>query len=89
MPPGRRDSDRLPVIAHPAGLSYLTDEGAGEVQTPLRGSGARRLRIGDRVWLRHAKSGEVCEHVNKLHLVHADGRVEETPTYRGEGRVFL
>ena len=85
-PPGK---DRLPVIAHPAGLSYLPDEGAGEVQTPLRGPGATRLRIGDRVWLRHAKSGEVCEHVNKLHLVHADGRVEETPTYRGEGRVFL
>jgi D-serine deaminase-like pyridoxal phosphate-dependent protein len=64
-------------------------EGAGEAQTPLRGPGVRRLSVGDRVWFRHAKAGEVCERVNELHLV-ADGTVIATvPTYRGEGRAFL
>ena len=51
------------------------------------------MRIGDRVWLRHTKSGELSEHVDVFHLVDVvDGRatvVGETPSYRGEGKVFL
>ena len=85
-PPGR---DRLPVVAYPPGLAYFTDEGAGEVQTPLRGDSARGLAIGDRVWFRHAKAGELCERVNTLHLVSGDRIIEAVPTYRGEGRAFL
>jgi hypothetical protein len=40
-------------------------------------------------WFCHAKSGEVCEHVNTLQLVAANGVAEPAPTYRGEGRVFV
>ncbi|WP_051266960.1 amino acid deaminase/aldolase [Nakamurella lactea] len=84
-PPG---ADRLPVLADPPGLRYLAAEAAGEVQTPVRGRAAGRLRVGDQVWLRHAKSGEPAEHLQRVHLV-ADGAVTETwPTYRGEGQVF-
>lgn len=50
---------------------------------------ADTLRIGDRVWFRHAKAGELCEHVRELHLVDGDRIVETVPTYRGEGRAFL
>jgi D-serine deaminase-like pyridoxal phosphate-dependent protein len=82
-------TDRLPVPVWPVGLSLLPSEGAGEAQTPLAGEAADDLVLGDRVWWRHAKAGELCERVTSLVLV-ADGAVVGTvPTYRGEGRAFL
>ncbi|MEW9547626.1 amino acid deaminase/aldolase [Nonomuraea sp. NPDC050783] len=86
---GAAGPSRLPQPYLPAGLRYVPDEGAGEVQTPLRGPAARELRIGDRVWFRHAKAGELCERFDALHLVEGDTLVETVPTYRGEGRTFL
>lgn len=86
---GRPGRDRLPVPVWPRGLSLVPTEGAGEVQTPLAGPGAARLRVGDRVWFRHAKAGELCEHVDALHLVDDTGLAGTAPTYRGEGRTFL
>lgn len=83
--PGR---DRLPTPVWPEGLGLTSLEGAGEAQTPLVGTGAGALAIGDRVWFRHAKAGEVCERVNELHLVHGGSVVASVPTYRGEGRAF-
>jgi D-serine deaminase-like pyridoxal phosphate-dependent protein len=80
--------DRLPTPVWPDGLGLTSLEGAGEAQTPLVGSGAGALAIGDRVWFRHAKAGEVCERVNELHLVHDGAVVASVPTYRGEGRAF-
>ncbi|WP_158865028.1 alanine racemase [Leifsonia sp. AG29] len=89
-PPG---PDRLPKPVWPAGLTMVAREMAGEVQTPVRGAAASVLRVGDRVWFRHTKSGELSEHVNAFQLVDSvDGRVAvigEVPTYRGEGRDFL
>jgi D-serine deaminase-like pyridoxal phosphate-dependent protein len=84
-PAGR---DRLPAPWLPAGLRLLRIEGAGEVQTPLRGAAADGLRLGDRVWFRHAKAGELCEHVNTLHLVLGETTAEPVPTYRGEFQAF-
>ena len=86
--------DRLPKPVWPAGLSYIGSEAAGEVQTPLRGPGARHLGIGDRVWFRHTKSGEPAEHANEVAIIDrgADGGprvVDVVPTYRGEGKCFL
>lgn len=79
---------RMPSVLAPPGLSFVGTEGAGEVQTPLTGSVADALRVGDRVWLRHAKAGEACERFTELHLVRGDEVVETVPTYRGEGRNF-
>jgi D-serine deaminase-like pyridoxal phosphate-dependent protein len=62
---------------------------AGEVQTPVTGPAAARLAVGDRVWLRHTKSGELSEHVNGFVLVDGDRVVDVVPTYRGEGKAFL
>jgi D-serine deaminase-like pyridoxal phosphate-dependent protein len=59
------------------------------VQTPLRGSAADTLAVGDRVWFRHAKAGELCEHVNELHVVDGDALAGSVETYRGEGKAFL
>ena len=84
-PPG---PDRLPVPTYPPGLHWLAAEGTGEVQTPLRGPGTADLRIGDRVWFRHAKAGELCEHVDVLHALAGDEHTGALPTYRGEGRAF-
>ncbi|UBU15222.1 amino acid deaminase/aldolase [Nonomuraea gerenzanensis] len=80
---------RAPQPYLPAGLRYAPEEGAGEVQTPLLGQAAQDLRIGDRVWFRHAKAGELCEHFDALHLIDGDAVVESVPTYRGEGKTFL
>jgi D-serine deaminase-like pyridoxal phosphate-dependent protein len=85
---GAPGPDRLPVATYPAGLRWLPTEGAGEVQTPLRGPGTAELRVGDRVWFRHAKAGEICEHVDVLHAISGDSVVDVLPTYRGEGRAF-
>ncbi|MBF6355232.1 amino acid deaminase/aldolase [Nocardia higoensis] len=77
---------RVPKPVWPEGLRLLGTEGAGEVQTPL--SGARSLRLGDRVWFRHAKAGELCERFDAVHLVEPDGSRTTVPTYRGEGKNF-
>jgi D-serine deaminase-like pyridoxal phosphate-dependent protein len=86
---GAAGADRLPRPALPPGLRLDRTEGAGEVQTPLLGEAARALRVGDRVWFRHAKAGELCEHFSTLHLVRGERIVESVATYRGEGRTFL
>ncbi|WP_293699619.1 alanine racemase [uncultured Agrococcus sp.] len=81
--------DRLPEPAYPAGLQYLPREGAGEVQTPLRGPAAAALQVGDRVWFRPTKSGEACEHANHVHAVAGGEWSGDMLTYRGEGKVFV
>jgi D-serine deaminase-like pyridoxal phosphate-dependent protein len=84
-PAGR---DRLPVPWAPSGLHLTRLEGAGEVQTPLTGPAAEGLAIGDLVWFRHAKSGELFEHTTSAYLLQGDRFVDEVPTYRGLGLAF-
>jgi D-serine deaminase-like pyridoxal phosphate-dependent protein len=86
---GSGDPARLPAPWLPSGLRLDSEEGAGEVQTPLLGAAASQLSIGDRVYLRHAKAGELCERFDSLHLVEGDEIVDVVPTYRGEGQAFL
>ncbi|WP_329371331.1 amino acid deaminase/aldolase [Streptomyces sp. NBC_00669] len=86
---GAAGPDRLPVPYLPEGLRYDAQEGPGEVQTPLLGSAADDLLIGDKVWFRHAKAGELCERFDRLRLIEGDRVVAEVPTYRGEGKTFL
>lgn len=85
---GPAEPSRLPSPYLPEGLSLLGFEGAGEVQTPVSGEAARHLRLGDRVWFRHAKAGELAERFTHYHVVIGD-RVDRTvPTYRGEHQNF-
>jgi D-serine deaminase-like pyridoxal phosphate-dependent protein len=85
---GAAGKDRLPLPWAPDGLSLTTLEGAGEVQTPLTGPGAAELSIGDWVWFRHAKAGELAEHGNTVHLVRDGAVVQSVPTYRGLGQAW-
>ena len=84
---GTGTRDRLPRPYLPAGLTLTGVEGAGEVQTPVRGAAADRLRPGDRVWLRHAKAGELAERFTDYYVLDGD-QVTGVPTYRGEGQCF-
>jgi D-serine deaminase-like pyridoxal phosphate-dependent protein len=80
--------DRAPVPWAPPGLHLTGLEGAGEVQTPLTGHPAALLGIGDLVWFRHAKAGELFEHAGTVHLVSGETIVESVPSYRGAGQTF-
>ncbi len=84
-PPGH---DRLPTIDWPADVEYAATEGAGEVQTPIHGPGTAGLAVGDNVFFRHAKSGELAEHFDEYHVVAAGELFDTWKTYRGEGWTF-
>jgi D-serine deaminase-like pyridoxal phosphate-dependent protein len=86
---GSGDPAGLPSPWLPTGLHLDPEEGAGEVQTPLGGLPARDLQVGDRVYMRHAKAGELCERFDSLHLIEGEEIVDVVPTYRGEGQTFL
>lgn len=79
---------KLPRPWLPEGLTLLPHEGAGEVQTPLRVPRDVSLRVGDPVFFRHAKAGELCERFTTLLLISGDRVVDEVPTYRGDGACF-
>lgn len=81
-------SDRLPRPVWPQGLKLVAREAAGEVQTPVTGAEAARLKVGDRVWWRHTKAGELSEHLNEFALIDDGAVVATVPTYRGEGKAF-
>ncbi|PFG31771.1 amino acid deaminase/aldolase [Paramicrobacterium agarici] len=85
-PPGE---ERLPKAVWPEGLRMMPREMAGEVQTPVEGGAAASLALGDRVWFRHNKSGELSERLNEFLVVDSEGIVDRVPTYRGEGKAFL
>lgn len=81
--------DRQPVVDWPRGLKTNPLEGFGEVQTPLTGEAAHDLRLGDHVWMRPSKAGEQTEYINTVLVVSNGELVDEWPTYRGEGRIFV
>ncbi|MEV0677021.1 amino acid deaminase/aldolase [Actinosynnema sp. NPDC050436] len=85
---GTATPDRHPTPHLPRGLRLLPLEGAGEVQTPVVGRAADALVPGDRVWLRHAKAGELAERFTHYHVLEGDVVTRTVPTYRGEGRSF-
>lgn len=86
---GAAGRDRLPVPALPEGVALLGLEGAGEVQTPLELPPGLDLALGDPVFFRHAKAGELAEHFAEYILVRGDRVVGRAPTYRGLGKCFL
>jgi D-serine deaminase-like pyridoxal phosphate-dependent protein len=86
---GSAGPSRLPIPALPPGLSLLSLEGAGEVQTPLELGRGRELSLGDPVFFRHAKAGELAEHFEEYVLIRGDRIEGRAPTYRGLGKCFL
>jgi len=85
---GAISADRLPVFYEPTFFSYLSLEGAGEVQTPVKVT-RKTVNIGDTLYFRHAKAGELCERFQELHGIRGDKYVGAYTTYRGDGQCFL
>ncbi|HEY9840502.1 MAG TPA: amino acid deaminase/aldolase [Candidatus Obscuribacterales bacterium] len=86
---GSAGSEKQPQIWQPAGASLTELEGAGEVQTPVLYQGPEPLQLGDPIFFRHAKAGELCERFDRLYLLRSGEIVDVVPTYRGEGKTFL
>jgi D-serine deaminase-like pyridoxal phosphate-dependent protein len=86
---GAAGADRLPQPYLPAGARLDPLEGAGETQTPVIYTGDISLAIGDPIFFRHAKAGELCERFTRLLLVSRGAVVGEATTYRGDGQCFL
>ena len=86
---GATGADKQPQPYLPTGAKLTSFEGAGEVQTPVNYTGSQRLDLGDPIFMRHAKAGEVCERFTHLVLVQQGQIVDEVATYRGEGQCFL
>jgi D-serine deaminase-like pyridoxal phosphate-dependent protein len=85
---GAAGPDRSPIPYLPEGLSLTGLEGAGEVQTPLAIPAGLSLAIGDPVFFRHAKAGELAEHFASYALVRGDRVEGRAITYRGAGKAF-
>ena len=87
---GSGDPARLPAPWLPAGPRARPRGGRRRgADAAARPTPPRDLAIGDRVYMRHAKAGELCERFDSLHLVEGDEIVDVVPTYRGEGKTFL
>ncbi len=88
---GSAGSDRLPTPYLPSNLELLSLEGAGEVQTPVRYQtpNESQIHLGDLIFFRHPKAGELCERFSSLQLIRDGQWIQETPTYRGEGQQWM
>ena len=86
---GTPGKDKVPLPWLPEGMKLIDNEAAGEVQTPLTIPQGLSIGIGDPVFFRHSKAGELCERFNDLHLIRNGEVVETVRTYRGDGKCFL
>ena len=86
---GGTGPEKQPRPYLPTGATLDSIEGAGEVQTPVRYKGPIPLTLGDPIFMRHAKAGELCERFTHLLLI-SDGTVKgKYTTYRGDGQCFI
>lgn len=86
---GAMNKDKLPEVFLPTGAALTANEGVGEVQTPVKYNGELPLDLGDPIFFRHSKAGELCERFHNLYVI-KDGKIIDTYlTYRGEGKCFL
>jgi D-serine deaminase-like pyridoxal phosphate-dependent protein len=86
---GIADVSRLPEPWLPTGAALMPLEGAGEVQTPIVYNGPEKLSLGDPIFLRHSKAGELCERFTHLLEISGGRIVDRVTTYRGDGQCFL
>ncbi|GIV23705.1 MAG: amino acid aldolase [Bacteroidia bacterium] len=79
---GAAGPDKLPRPWLPPTMRFLPHEGAGEIQTPVFFDDPPPfLRIGEPLYFRHAKAGELSQRFPSLYLINGD-RIEATlPTY--------
>ena len=85
---GAASDIKLPKPHLPKKLSYIKNEGPGEVQTPLKYKG-KLLSIGQPVFFRHCKAGELCERFTQIAVMEKGEVIDHIPTYRGDGQCFV
>ena len=87
----RPSRDRLPTpVPARRACASTAHEGAGEVQTPLRGAAAdRAARSATASTSATPRPASCASASTRLHLLEGDAVVDEVPTYRGEGKCFL
>lgn len=85
---GATGNEKQPSPYLPEGIALLNQEGAGEVQTPILCNN-QKLHVGDMVFFRHSKAGELCERFNQLHCLRHGKLTHTVSTYRGDGQCFL
>jgi D-serine deaminase-like pyridoxal phosphate-dependent protein len=86
---GATGRDKQPSPYLPTGTKLIAQEGGGEAQTPILYDGHERIRLGDPIFMRYAKAGEMCERFNGLIAIAGGQIIDELPTYRGEGQAFM
>lgn len=86
---GSTAPEKAPKPYLPVGAQLDANEGAGEVQTPISYAGPESLQLGDPVFFRHSKAGELCERFNDLVLMQGGKVVGSAKTYRGDRKCFL
>jgi len=70
-------------------VSYTVDANTKVPLSLINSVSTKHSAVGDRVYLRHAKAGELCERFDAVHLIAGGRLVGIEPTYRGEGKTFL
>ena len=74
--------EKLPYPYLPSGTTLASLEGAGEIQTPIKYKSPVHLQVGNPIFLRHSKAGELCERFTHLLLVSHGTIVDEVTTHR-------
>jgi len=82
-----------PLVILPSDATPTENEGFGEVQTPLH-SPTHTLAIGDPVFCRPTKAGEIAERFNEYYVIEGKSgsktrKNEVWKTYRGFGHCFF
>ncbi len=80
--------EKLPSPYLPIGMELIQNEGAGEVQTPVVIKDCP-IELGQPIFFRHAKAGEVCERFKEIIILSKGNIVERVKTYRGEGVCYF
>jgi D-serine deaminase-like pyridoxal phosphate-dependent protein len=66
----------------------IKNEGFGEVQTPVQVPSDLDIRLGDPLFFRPAKAGEIAERFTEYILIRDNQIVDKVPTYRGLEQCF-
>lgn len=85
---GESSPDKSPIPFVPEGMEIIKNEGFGEVQTPIKYSGKEDIQLGDPLFFRPAKAGEIAERFMEYILIRNNKIVDRIPTYRGLGLCF-
>jgi len=85
---GELGYEKVPVPYLPVGLKMRKLEGFGEVQTPVFLPKGLSVALGDPLFFRPSKAGEIAEHFNEYLLWHGGGHITSAKTYRGFGKCF-